>query len=391
MRDHQDPSAPHVVVLGAGYAGGHAAAAAQRAGAAVTVIDPDGLHGFLPRLAGVAAGRLRAGDARAPLAELMDVHVLHGRATHLDVDARAVTTDAGDRIRYDAVVVTVGATSDIGPVPGAADHARRLHTADDALALRAALLDADRLIVVGGGATGVQLAAEVAGARHELDVVLVEAADRLLPSETPALARLAAGHLRRAGVDVRLGAEVATIDAAGVVHADGTRDDGLVVWAGGWQADPAALLPDAAIEDGRLAVAGDGQVPDHPRVLAAGDIAAHRDVFGRRLAMSAQVALQAGAAAGRTAVALARDEPTDRVRILELGRLIDLGDRGLGRIGPVTLGWGPTARLVPLLHLGIDARHLFKLGGPLAVLGHAPGLAGAHDPGGARDPLRAVG
>jgi NADH:ubiquinone reductase (H+-translocating) len=391
VRDVIEPEAPHIVVLGAGYAGGHAATAATRAGAAVAVIDPDGLHGFLPRLAGVAAGRLRAGDARAPLAELMDVRVLHGRAVHLDVDARAVVTDTGDRIRYDAIVVTVGATSDVGPVPGAAEHAWRLHTPGDALALRPALIDADALVVVGGGATGVQLAAEVAAAHDGMPVTLVEAMDRLLSGEPPSLRRLAARHLRRVGVTVHLDAEAAVIDDAGVERVDGTRHDGLVVWAGGWEADPGALLPDAPLDDGRIAVAGDCQVPEHPRVLAAGDIAAHRDVFGRRLAMSAQVALQAGAAAGRTAVAVARDQPTDRVRILEIGRLIDLGERGLGRVGPVTLGWGPSARLVPLLHLGIDARHLYKLGGPLAVLGHAPGFAGAHDPGGLRDPLRAVG
>ncbi len=386
-----DQHPPRIVVIGGGYAGSHAAVAARRAGGAVTVVDQDGLHGFLPRLAGVAAGRLRAGDARTPLGELLGVEVHLGSAERLDVDRRRVELAGGAVVPYDGLVVTVGSRTARSPVPGADEHAWSLHTPDDALALRVALRETSHLVVVGGGATGVQLAAEVAAAHPTMTVRLVEAGSRLLPAEPRMLGTSMRRLLDDAGVQVHLDVHASAIDADGVDLADGQRLDGLVVWAGGWEADASALLPRAEFRDGRVVVARDLTVTTYDRVLAAGDIAAHRDVLGRPLAMSAQIAVQAGAAAGASAVALARGERPTWARLFELGRVVDLGDRGVGRVGPVPLGWGPTARLVPLMHLAIDLRHLAQLGGPLTALAHAPGRGGHLDVGGHREPLRAVG
>ncbi len=386
-----DQHPPRIVVIGGGYAGSHAAVAARRAGGAVTVVDQDGLHGFLPRLAGVAAGRLRAGDARTPLGELLGVEVHQGSAERLDVDRRRVELAGGAVVPYDGLVVTVGSRTARSPVPGADEHAWSLHTPDDALALRVALRETSHLVVVGGGATGVQLAAEVAAAHPTMTVRLVEAGSRLLPAEPRMLGTSMRRLLDDAGVQVHLDVHASAIDADGVDLADGQRLDGLVVWAGGWEADASALLPRAEFRDGRVVVARDLTVTTYDRVLAAGDIAAHRDVLGRPLAMSAQIAVQAGAAAGASAVALARGERPTWARLFELGRVVDLGDRGVGRVGPVPLGWGPTARLVPLMHLAIDLRHLAQLGGPLTALAHAPGRGGHLDVGGHREPLRAVG
>jgi len=386
-----DQHPPRIVVIGGGYAGSHAAVAARRAGGEVTVVDQDGLHGFLPRLAGVAAGRLRAGDARTPLGELLGVEVQQGSAERLDVDQRRVELADGAGVPYDGLVVTAGSRTARSPVPGADEHAWSLHTPDDALALRVALRETSHLVVVGGGATGVQLAAEVAAAHPTMTVRLVEAGSRLLPAEPRMLGNSMRRLLDDAGVQVHLDVHASAIDADGVDLADGQRLDGLVVWAGGWEADASALLPRAEFRDGRVVVARDLTVTAYDRVLAAGDIAAHRDVIGRPLAMSAQIAVQAGAAAGASAVALARGERPTRARLFELGRVVDLGDRGVGRVGPVPLGWGPTARLVPLMHLAIDLRHLAQLGGPLTALAHAPGRGGHLDVGGHREPLRAVG
>jgi NADH:ubiquinone reductase (H+-translocating) len=385
-----EPRPTRIVVIGGGYAGSHAAVAARRAGGDVTVVDQDGLHGFLPRLAGVAAGRLRAGDARTPLGELLGVQVHQGRAERLDVSKRVVELVDGSTVAYDGLVVTVGSRTAGSPVPGADEHAWSLHTPDDALALRVALRTASQLVVVGGGATWVQLAAEVASANPGLPVRLVEASARLLPAEPRVLGSSMRRLLDDAGVELHLGVPVAAIDGQGAELADGQRLDGLVVWAGGWEADANALFPGAETADGRVVVERDLTVPGYDRVLAAGDIAAHQDLIGRPLAMSAQIAVQAGAAAGASAVALAHGERPKWARLFELGRVVDLGHRGVGRIGPIPLGWGPTARLVPLMHLAIDLRHLAQLGGPLAALAHAPGRGGHLDIGGHREPLRAV-
>lgn len=386
--------APRVVIIGAGYAGSHAAVAASREDdVEVVVVDHDGRHGFLPRMAGVAAGRLRVSDAHAPLLELVDadVSVVHGRAVRIDDDAGTVTLDDATVLRADAVVVTTGSGSPAGSVEGSERHAATLHTPGDALALRRRLARTDRLVIVGAGATGVQLAAEVAAARPGIEVHLLEVAGRVLPAEPRRLGEDAARALRRVGVHLHLGTEVARVDRRGVRLGDGRRVDGTVVWAGGWRADATALLPGAPNQDGRVIVTSDLRVSGLRRILAAGDIAAHRDVLGRLLPMSAQIASQAGATAGRNAAALATGHPTRPARLLELGRLIDLGDRGVGRLGPLPIGWGPTDRLVPLFHLAVDLRHLWQLGGVTVALAHTPGRRSDTTAPAATTPLHAVG
>ncbi len=383
--------APRVVIVGAGYAGSHAAVAAQRAGGVeVVVVDHDGWHGFLPRLAGVAAGRLSAADARSPLKELTGSEVIHAGVAHIDDEAGRLTLDDATTLDADAMVITVGSGSPAGSVTGSSEHAATLHTPDDALRLRRRLAHATRLLVVGAGATGVQLAAEVAAVRDDVEVHLIEIAGRVLPSEPSRLGQDATRLLRRAGVRLHLGTEVVRIDRNGLQLGDGRRLDGTVVWAGGWHAQADVLLPDAPLLDGRAVVTSDLRVSGLRRVLAAGDVAAHRDVLGRPLPMSAQIASQAGAIAGHNAAALATGRPTRPARLLELGRLIDLGTDGVGRVGPLPLGWGPTARLIPLLHLGVDLRHLWQLGGAAVALAHLPSRGGRDHDQPARASLHAV-
>jgi NADH:ubiquinone reductase (H+-translocating) len=392
-----DPSsaAGHVVVLGAGYAGAHAARAARDAGARVTVIDPSGDHGFLPRLAGVVAGRTAPGDARAPLEGLVDVEVSRRVAERVDVARHEVVLAGGTRVAYDTLVVTVGAAARWPEVPGLRRHATTLRDAEDALRLRATLPRTGQLVIVGGGSTGVQLAAELGRGRPHVALTLVEASDRLLPTEPAPLGSMAERLLRARGVEVLRGHAVRRVDAHGIdLDGPARRRDGTVLWVGGWQAHGDALLPGVATRGGRIVVGRHLEVTGAPGVFAAGDIASHRDLLGAPLAMSAQIALQAGRVAGANAAALAAGGRLRPARLIELGRILDAGGgRGVGRIGPVPLGWLGTDRIVPLLHLTVDARHLWKLGGVRAVLDHAPGrgrrTALSGDPNGGR--LRAVG
>jgi NADH:ubiquinone reductase (H+-translocating) len=165
-----------------------------------------------------------------------------------------------------------------------------------------------------------------------------------------------------------------------------------VVWAGGWRARGSALLPDAPTEDGRLRVGPDLTVRGLDGVFAAGDTAAMHDVFGGKLPMSAQIASQAGEVAGHNAVAWVAGRHHRRAVLLEFGRVLDLGGGvGLARVGPFRLGRRPVDRLVPLLHLVIDVRHVWQLGGIGGVLRHAPGRAHNVARSGSVRHLRAVG
>jgi NADH:ubiquinone reductase (H+-translocating) len=393
-----------IVILGAGYAGAHAARRALAEGAQVTVVDPDGHHAFTTRFAAVAAGRAPVGDLAAPIDGLLDVEVVADLAVAIDTDERTITLGGGGALPYEALVVTTGAEAAAPPVEGLAEHGHALASVEDTLAVRELLRQlaapgaapgADDgpagLIVIGGGATGVQLAAEIAHHRPAVPVTLVEREPRLLPTEPGPLRRGARRILRAAGVEVLLGREVARVDADGVAFADGTWLDGTVVWAGGWRARGSALLPDVPTEQGRLRVGPDLTVRGLDGVFAAGDTAAHHDPFGGALPMSAQIAAQAGEVAGHNAVAWAAGRHHRRALLLELGRVLDLGGGvGVARVGPLRLARRPLDRLVPALHLAIDLRHLWQIGGVSGVLRHGPGRAQAVARDGVRH-LRAVG
>ena len=144
---------------------------------------------------------------------------------------------------------------------------------------------------------------------------------------------------------------------------EGTLLEGLVVWAGGFSAlAHRYALPTS--DDGRIVVDEALRVAGTERTFAAGDIAAHLDDTGSPLPMSAQIAVQAGTAAGHNAVRAMRGEPVEAVTLRQVGWVLDLGGRrGLAQVGPIDLT-APVADLVPsLLHDAIDLKDLVEVGG----------------------------
>lgn len=365
-----------VVVIGAGYAGAHAARAARAQGAEVTVVAPDGRHDLAPRLATVAAGAAPLGDGFAPLAALVDdIEIIDGRVAGVDTAARRVDVVGGASISYDALVATVGSRPTDPDIPGLAEHALTLRTADDAATIRAALRTTDALIVVGGGPTGTQLAGEVANAHPDVAVTLVETGEHLMAELGTGLGRHAERLLRSRGVRILTGLSVARFTGSGAVLDDGRELVGTVVWCGGFAPAGHDLLPDAPSISGRLKVDRFLRTPAADHVFVAGDAAAHRDVIGRPLAMSAQVAVQAGKAAGANAARAAMGTALRPARLVDLGWVATLGDgRGVAKLGPLTLAAPLVDRVVPVLHHAVDVRHLFQLGGLPAVAHHAPGM-----------------
>ena len=357
-----------VLVVGGGYAGVHAARSVIRAGRRAFIVDPTGRHDFVTRLAAVAGGTAARSDASAPLADFSD-DVIVGAMTALS-DGE-VTLDDGRMLTADAVIVTAGAVPIDAPVPGL-EHAFVLRTADDALELRDEVEHASSVVIVGGGATGVQLAGAVASRHPETAVSLVDAADSLLAGMSEELGADAARILRDRGVDVRLGVQAEEIGENSVT-AGGTTIEGLPVWAAGYTARAADLgLPvDAAT--GRVDIDEHLRVRGWERTFAAGDVASHRDGSGAELAMSAQIAVQAGDVAGRNALRLLRGDRLDRARLSHRGWVLDLsGFRGLAEFGPVALS-APFLDLVPpVLHWAIDLKHLLETRG-LGGLSDLPG------------------
>ncbi len=361
-RDGRRDGPDHVLVVGGGYAGLHAAAAARGAGVAVTLVDDSGRHDFVTRLAAVAGGTAPPGDAARPLDGLAD-RVVTGRVTR--VAEGTVTLHGGRTLEAGAVVVTVGAAPSRPPVPGI-ERTLPLRSATDAMLLRARIECSGSVVVIGAGATGVQLAGAVAHAHPTTTVHLVDAEEVLLAGLPPALGAGAQRILRSRGVHLHLGRPVERITTTGVM-VDDAHLEGTVVWAGGFEARAGGLgLP---VDDGgRVLVDAHARVQGRELTFAAGDVAAHPDRAGGTAPMSAQVAVRAGAAAGANAARTVLGRPTRPVTLAQLGWVLDLGGRrGVARVGPLDLAAPVLDLIPPLLHEIIDLKDLVETGGSAAL------------------------
>ena len=351
-----------VLVVGGGYAGLHAARAVESAGHPVTVLDQRDTHDFITRLAGVAAGSASIDDARRPLRSFQS-RVETGAVTGIgDGD---VTLDDGRTLTADVVVVSAGARPARPPIDGI-EHALPLRSAEDALTIRTALRTADAVVVIGGGATGVQFSAAAAHHRHDLDVHVVDGEARLLSPMSAATGTGARRILESRGVHLHLESLVERITVDGV-DADGEHYSGLVIWAGGFEARADELGVDVT-DEGRILIGEDLRLVGMDRTFAAGDIAAHLDGDGNSLPLSAQIAVQAGTAAGQNAARLLEGKELEHPTLTQRGWVLDLGgNRGLAEFGPIGLT-RPFADLIPpILHKAVDLKTLFGMGGVPAL------------------------
>ncbi len=363
------------LVVGGGYAGLHAAAALQQSGAPVTVLDSRPHHSFVTRLASVAGGTAPLGDAFATFDEL-GYRALSG---HVDmIDDREVILADGTRLQAEVMVVTAGAVPTLPDLPGI-ERTMPLRTAVDAARLRVEVDRSHSVVIVGAGATGIQLAGAISAAHPEVRVHVVDRDERVLASLGRPLGDHAEQLLAGRGVGFELGHEIDRVTDTGVQLDSGRTIDGLVVWAGGFEgrADSFGALP---VDNGRLVIDENLRVDGLAHTFAAGDMAAHHDDAGEPFAMSAQIAVQAGRQAGENAARLLADEPLHRARLNHRGWVLDLGgNRGVAEIGPITLAAPVVDLLPPLLHLAIDLKTLWGIGGAEAIRRFRPG-AHAADP-----------
>jgi NADH dehydrogenase len=329
----QSTKPPRVVIVGCGFAGLWAARRLARSQADVLVLDRNNYHTFLPLLYQVAAAELEPEDIVYPVRSILrrypNVRFLMDEVTGIDFDSRQVHT-YGHVFPYDYIVLAVGSASHFYGVAGAAEHAYELKTLDQAIDLRNHILrcfeyamyenDPEKrrqsltFSVVGGGSTGVEFTGALAELirgplkkdyfaldfEHEVRLILLEAADRLMTGLPERLQRYTLKHLRRQGVDVRLQASVSQISPQAVILKDGTSiPTETVVWTAGVRGE--VFAGSGALTEGRnarLKVLPTLQSPDHPEVYIAGDLA-YVEQEGRPLPMVATVAIQEAEHAAR--------------------------------------------------------------------------------------------
>ena len=346
---------PRVLVVGAGFGGLAAVSALARHGFAVTLADRHIYSTFQPLLYEVATAGLAPSDVAYPLrgfAHKRGVRYRHGDLARIDTTARLAWYADGGQASYDYLILATGVTAAFYGVTGAAEYSHALYTMYDATTLRERVMTAleqlslgaiDRdvtLTIVGGGATGVELAGTMADLRNlalpasypdidrdRVHIRLVERAPALLAPFAPPLREYAAKQLLARGVELRLNAEIKEITPDRIILADGAElASNLTAWAAGVTGDTAEGsqwgLPRGP--GGRLVVGPDLRVKGQDRVFAIGDIAV---IESAPLPQLAQPALQMGKHAAEQIRRLQAGQPTTGFRYRDKGIMATIGSR----------------------------------------------------------------
>ena len=325
----------------------------------VTIIDRHNYHTFVPLLYQVATAGLEPEEIAQPIRRILrgvpNLRFRMSTVTGVDFERSAIITDAGE-VKYDYLVLAAGSAPSYFGLDSVVQVTSALRDLDDAERLRDQILGAFEaasaeedpshrrqlmtLIVVGGGPTGVELAGALAELRRhvlphdypDLDlswarILLLEATDRILPGMPPVLQAKAQAKLSELGVEIRLGAPVADVDANGVTLSSGeTIPAGAVMWVAGMRAPPLAeAVPTARDSAGRLVVFETLRLPGHPEVYAIGDMAHVGDPETRPHPMLAPVAIQQGALVAENILRSLAGKPPKRFVYKDRGTMVTIG------------------------------------------------------------------
>jgi NADH dehydrogenase len=346
---------PHrVIVLGGGFGGLSAVRRLKRAPVEVILIDRRNFHLFQPLMYQIATGSLSPGEIAAPLRGVLsrqkNTQVLLGEVSDIDPAAKKIQLLDGAIFDYDSLIVATGSQTSYYGNDSWREWAPSLKSVEEATAIRHKILYAFELaeraasheesrawltfVIVGAGATGMELAgalAEIANEtlkndfRHinpqEARILLVEGGPRVLPSFPEDLSAKAEKLVSKLGVEVMKGVMVTSIDPNGVTFRRGDKTESLaahtVLWAGGVETTTfgkklAQRTHAETDKSGRIKVSPDLTIPNYPDIFIVGDLAHSTDKKdGKPLPGVAQVAIQGGAYAAKTIKARIESKKAD--------------------------------------------------------------------------------
>ncbi len=395
-----DPAGPlPAVVLGAGYAGLSLAQEVHRRSRGripVVLIDRNPVHVLRTQLYEV--GELAStGDTTdrwaVPLAGVLEgtsVEFRQGTVRSIDLAGSSLALDSGT-VRYRALAICLGSVAAYYGVPGAAELTHQVYRLSGAKKLAAAIREIERasatlpgerrarIVVVGGGSTGTELAAEIATTDWRAiadprarppDVYLLTGALPFLSGFAAPIVERARRVLARAGVTIVSGLNVTRVDPGRVALEDGSvLACDAAVWCAGLEAPPQVReLPVPHGKGGRIAAAPTLEVPGHPGVFAVGDVVELKDPnTGAFVPATAQAALAEARTAARNLVARWTDRPLVPFEYRERGVVVALGlGQAAGAVRAVPI-WGSPAALLKRL-VQRDYAHAVEHGEPPSLI-----------------------
>lgn len=354
---------PRLVILGTGFAAFSLLHHIDGRLYDISVVSPRNHFLFSPLLPSTTVGTLEFRSIIEPIRGLQDrTRLKFYQATGLHVDRETkLVTCAGvfDQetflLSYNILVLAVGAVSKTFDIPGVREHALFLKELSDARAIRQRIIECFerastplvdeqerrrllQFVVVGGGPTGVEFAAELHDFLEEdlresfpalfpeVRITLLEASRGILNMFDQKLGEYTLRRFKRARIDVRTGSLVKEVTAGGVVLSDGsTVPAGLVVWSTGIGATPLVRgLSFPTDRAQRLVTDEFFAVDAEHTIFAIGDCATRT---GDQLPATAQVAQQEGEYLARLLNARAQGRPERRFRYRNMGMLAYIGDR----------------------------------------------------------------
>lgn len=351
-------SSPRVVIVGAGFGGLAVAKALGGQPVQVTVLDRENHHLFQPLLYQVATAGLSPANIAQPVRSILrrheNIEVLMADVTGFNLEKKLVL--AGERsIPFDYLVVATGARHSYFGHPEWEAFAPGLKTLEDAVDIRRRLLlafekaevatdpvERERLltfVIVGAGPTGVEMAGAISEIaretmlqdfRHidprEAQVILLDAAPRVLPVFDESLSKKAEEQLKSLNVTVRLGASVQGINEEGVSTPEGFIHARTVVWAAGNAASPLVKsLPGTFDRAGRIQISETLNLPECDRIYVIGDTALCLGKDNKPLPGVSPVAMQQGACVAKNILAQIAGKPLEKFAYWDRGSMATIG------------------------------------------------------------------
>lgn len=307
----------------------------------IVLVDQRDRFLFTPFLYELVTGELQTWEIAIPFAEILagtGIRFYQATVSGIDLETKHVQVQDGTEFPYDRLVLAMGGETPLNLVPGASDYAIPFRTLQDAYRLNEQLslveasdVDRIRVVIVGAGYSGVELACKLADRLGDRGRVrLIEQGDQILRSATEFNREAASKALEAKGIWLDLDTTVEAISPNTIsLLYKGQVDElpaDLVLWTVGTRINPIlADLPLKQNRRGQLAVDSTLQVVDRPEIFALGDLADCQDGDGQQVPSTAQAAFQQSDYAGWNLWASLTDRPLLPFRYQNLGEMMTLG------------------------------------------------------------------